>query len=195
MTEGKRYHGKQQVRNDENSTVLALQRWEVLLWTSLVLLPAAHSHQPNFSTSARPTTALQGVDKTGLQPPFWHLPWQIHEATVTICQWCSGSSYNPRQRPDEWISAEMWSNKTPHTRIPHLLHVEHNPHPSWYPFPKLQCGLRDLPKRVLWMATTHRSELTLRDENHLPFQAWGFTLSEKLVFSREILGNKKGFNA
>lgn len=80
--------------------------------------------KPTSAALLAPTTALQGVDKTRLQTPFWHLPWQIHEATVTMCQWCSGSSYNPRQRPDEWISAQMWSNKTPYTRIPHLLHVK-----------------------------------------------------------------------
>lgn len=83
----------------------------------------------------------------------------------------------------------MRSNRAPYTRIPHLLHVKDNSIMMFLPR-NPSAALETFPRQYdRWLPPSVRADL--RDENHLPFQAWSFTLLEKPVFSWEILENKK----
>lgn len=99
---------------------------------------------------------LQDLEKTLLPQDNFLKPAEnrsntYKEATVALCEW---GSYDPRQRPD--CNAEILGKKVPYTHSSSLTActrkaalISHGILP-----PKPKGSFRDLPKSVLWMATT-----------------------------------------
>lgn len=160
------HRGRQERGNDEK-TVLVLkklmingaERQEVTLFASLLLLPAAYSHQTHCSTSTSPYGNSAGFRK---DTPFSrHLSgtcWKIaliNTQSHSGPMWAHpGRSHYPRLGPDVM-------NLCRDARQGGSLHMDGSslsPCP-WkttlidhgVPSPKLKHSFRDLPKMGLWM--------------------------------------------